>query len=86
MAIVEMYYKPTCPFCKRAKQLLDFKNVTIDHYINIVEHPEKRIEMIRRAKGRKTVPQIFINDQHIGGSDDLFALDRKGDLDNLLEI
>lgn len=85
MAKVEMYYKPTCPFCKRAKQLLDSKNVTIDNYVNILEHPEKREEMIKRAEGRTTVPQIFINDIPIGGCDDLFALDQKGRLDNLLK-
>ncbi len=85
MAKVEMYYKLACPFCKRAKQLLDSKNIVIDNYINILKHPEKRDEMIKRAEGRKTVPQIFINDIPIGGCDDLFALDRKGQLDNLLK-
>ncbi len=84
MAKVEMYYKPTCPFCHRAKVLLDKKNIVLDEYINIIEQPERRAEMMERANGRSTVPQIFINEQPIGGCDDLFALEASGRLDTLL--
>ncbi len=85
MAKIEMYYKPTCPFCKRAKQLLDSKGQKLHSYINITEQPEKRDEMIKRSEGRTTVPQIFIDGIHIGGCDDLFALEAKGRLDGLLK-
>lgn len=84
MAKVEMYYKPTCPYCQRAKALLDSKNVVLEEYINISAEPERRAEMIERAGGRTTVPQIFINGQSVGGCDDLFALNSAGKLDELL--
>ncbi|MFV0432122.1 MAG: glutaredoxin 3 [Alphaproteobacteria bacterium] len=84
MAKVEIYYKPTCPFCHRALALLEQKGVYIDEQINIIEHPERRDEMIKRAEGRQTVPQIFIDNQPIGGCDDLFALEKSGKLDELL--
>lgn len=79
-----MYYKPTCPYCQRAKALLDSKNVVLEEYINISAEPERRAEMIERAGGRTTVPQIFINGQSVGGCDDLFALNSAGKLDELL--
>lgn len=85
MAIVEMYYKPTCPFCRKAKALLDSKSVVIDNYVDITVETEKRAEMIERSFGKTTVPQIFINKQHIGGCDDLFALEAQGKLDDLLK-
>lgn len=83
MAKVEIYTKGYCPFCHRAKALLKRKGV------RFVEHPVERNrtlerEMIERANGGFTVPQIFIGDRHIGGSDDLDALDRSGKLDGLL--
>lgn len=82
MAEVLIYTKGYCPYCVRAKQLLDSKNV---NYVEIAidEIPAKRDEMIARS-GRTTVPQIFINNQHVGGCDDLYALERQGSLDKLL--
>ncbi|MGB1298997.1 MAG: glutaredoxin 3 [Psychrobium sp.] len=82
MANVTIYSRSWCSFCKRAKALLDSKEVAFDT-IDIEEQPEKRDEMIERT-GRTSVPQIFINDQAIGGCDDLFALHASGDLDKLL--
>ena len=83
MARVEIYTKFFCPYCARAKRLLDEKGVGYDEF-EISGGGEKREEMIQRAGGRTTVPQIFIEGQHIGGSDDLAALDRGGKLDALL--
>jgi glutaredoxin 3 len=82
MAKIEMYTKATCPFCHKAKALLKGKGATFTE-IAIDSHPEKREEMIARS-GRTTVPQIFIDDQHIGGCDDLHALDARNGLDSLL--
>ena len=83
MAEVVLYTKPGCPYCIRAMALLDSKGV---EYENIVasNDPEKKAEMVQRANGRATFPQIFIDGRHIGGSDDLHALDRQGELDPLL--
>ncbi|PRH58710.1 glutaredoxin 3 [Yersinia pestis] len=78
----EMYTKATCPFCHRAKALLNAKGAAF-HEIAIDNDPAKREEMIARS-GRTTVPQIFIDGQHIGGCDDLHALDARGGLDPLL--
>lgn len=83
MAKVELYTKDFCPYCKRAIVLLESKGVAFDN-TEIQEFPEQREVMINRAGGRTTVPQIFINDQHIGGCDDLMALDAQGELDPLL--
>ncbi|PIJ49670.1 glutaredoxin 3 [Erwinia sp. OLTSP20] len=83
MANVEIYTKATCPFCHRAKALLSQKGVTY-HEIAIDGDADKREEMIARS-GRTTVPQIFINAQHIGGCDDLYALDGRAGLDPLLK-
>lgn len=83
MAKVEIYTKAFCPYCYRAKHLLDGKGVDYIEY-DITMGGPKRQEMIQRAQGRTTVPQVFIDDRHIGGSDDLSALDRRGDLDPLL--
>ena len=83
MARVEIYTKFFCPYCARAKRLLDEKGVGYDEF-EISGGGEKREEMIQRAGGRTTVPQIFIEGRHIGGSDDLAALDRGGKLDALL--
>ncbi|WP_333571630.1 glutaredoxin 3 [Sphingomonas sp.] len=83
MAKVEIYTKAFCPYCTRAKQLLTSKGAAFEEY-DITMGGAKRAEMLERAPGRTTVPQIFIDGQHIGGSDDLAALDRKGGLDPLL--
>jgi len=80
MPRVEIYSTLFCPYCSRAKSLLDRKGVK---YINfdIIEDNSKREEMLKRAGGRTSVPQIFIDGEHIGGCDDLYALDRAGKLD-----
>ena len=83
MPKVEIYTKFLCPYCTRAKKLLGDKGVTFEEY-DITMGGPKRAEMLDRAKGGSTVPQIFINDQHVGGSDDLAALERAGKLDGLL--
>ncbi|MDO5621782.1 MAG: glutaredoxin 3 [Paracoccus sp. (in: a-proteobacteria)] len=83
MAKVEIYTTPTCPYCKRAKTLLQSKNVTYTE-IDVSRDPSLRDAMTARANGRRTVPQIFIDDKGIGGSDDLHALDAQGKLDALL--
>lgn len=83
MARVEIYTKFLCPYCARAKKLLSSKDVEFEEY-EISGGGEKRAEMIQRANGRTTVPQIFIDDHHVGGSDDLAELEREGKLDALL--
>lgn len=80
MAQVEMYTTMFCPYCARARTLLRNKGVAFVD-IDILEQPERRAEMIQRAGGRFTVPQIFIDGAHIGGCDDLIALDHAGELD-----
>ncbi len=83
MAKVEIYTKFLCPYCTRAKSLLASKGVAAEEY-DITMGGAKRAEMLDRSGGRSTVPQIFIDGRHIGGSDDLAALDRAGGLDPLL--
>jgi glutaredoxin 3 len=83
VARVEMYTKSFCPYCVRAAHLLQTKGVDVRTYPVDGGGP-KREEMIQRANGRTTVPQIFIDDRHIGGCDDLFELERAGSLDRLL--
>jgi len=83
MPKVEIYTKMFCPYCVRAKKLLADKGVSFEEYDITMGGPQ-RAEMIQRAQGRTTVPQIFIDDAHIGGSDDLAALERAGKLDPLL--
>ena len=83
MARVEIYVKSTCGFCHRARQLLDSKGVDYEAH-ELTWGSPLREEMIQRAHGRTTVPQIFIDGQHIGGSDDLAALEQAGKLDPLL--
>ncbi|MAW99760.1 MAG: glutaredoxin 3 [Sphingomonas sp.] len=83
MAKVEIYTKAFCPYCSRAKALLDQKGADYVEY-DITMDQAKRAEMIDRASGGMTVPQIFIDDRHIGGSDELAALDRQQGLDPLL--
>lgn len=83
MARVEIYTKFFCPYCARAKRLLDEKGVAYEEF-EISGGGDKREEMIQRSDGRTTVPQIFVEGQHIGGSDDLAELERGGKLDALL--
>ena len=77
-----MYSKSWCPYCRMAKRLLAAKGQKWDE-IDVEERPERRREMVERS-GRSTVPQIWIDDQHIGGFDELSRLDASGDLDRLL--
>lgn len=83
MVQVEIYVKTSCPYCYRAQRLLEAKGVEYETYVLDFGGP-RREEMIHRAAGRTTVPQIFINGRHIGGCDDLYALDRQGKLETLL--
>jgi glutaredoxin 3 len=85
MPRVEIYISPWCPFCARAKALLEKKCVAYE-VIDVDADSAAREVMIARAQGRRTVPQIFIDDRHVGGSDDLAALDRQGKLDTMLGI
>ncbi|WP_068075839.1 glutaredoxin 3 [Novosphingobium lentum] len=84
-AKVEIYTKWGCPYCMRAKALLGGKGVEVEEY-DITMGGPKRAEMLDRAPGRTTVPQVFIDGLHVGGSDDLAALDRAGKLDALLGL
>ena len=83
MATVEIYTKAFCPYCSRAMRLLAGKGVEPTEY-DITFGGAQRQEMIQRANGRTTVPQVFIDGRHIGGSDDLAALEARGGLDPLL--
>jgi glutaredoxin 3 len=83
VARVEIYVKSTCGFCYRALQLLDAKGADYEAY-ELTWGSPRREEMIQRANGRTTVPQVFIDGQHIGGCEDLYALDRQGKLEQLL--
>jgi glutaredoxin 3 len=85
MARVEIYSTMWCPYCSRAKSLLRQKGVEFTD-IDVEADPGRRAEMVRRAGGRRTVPQIFIDGEHIGGCDDMVALDRAGRLDPKLGI
>ena len=82
MSKVQIYTTNWCPYCNAAKALLDDKGVVYDE-IDVTD-PQLRMDMIQRAHGRRTVPQIFIGEQHVGGYDDLSALERRGQLDPLL--
>jgi glutaredoxin 3 len=83
MPLVEVYTTPYCPYCLAAKELLRRKGVTFVE-ISVAGAPERRAEMVKRAGGRFTVPQIFIGPTHVGGCDDLYELDDAGKLDPLL--
>ena len=83
MPVVEIYVKSFCSYCWRAKALLDSKGIKFEE-ISIDFGGPDRQTMIQRANGRTTVPQIFINQRHIGGCDDLLALERSGQLDELI--
>jgi glutaredoxin 3 len=85
MAEVDIYTTMWCPYCARAKSLLERKGVAYRE-ISLDEEPGRRAEMVQRAHGGRTVPQIFINGEHVGGCDDIQALDRAGKLDAKLGI
>ena len=86
MARILMYCTRVCPYCIRAEQLLAKKGIAVDtiEKIRVDDFPEKREEMMRLT-GRRTVPQIFIGDRHVGGFDDMAELDAAGELDPLLQ-
>ncbi len=84
MATIEVYSGVFCPYCMRAKALLKKKGLAFVEY-NIQTEPEKGKEMLRRSGGVRTVPQIFINDRHVGGCDELYALERRKELDAWLK-
>jgi glutaredoxin 3 len=81
--VVTMYVTDWCPYCSRAKNLLTEKSVTFSE-INVDDEPKSREAMIARS-GRRTVPQIFIGEKHVGGCDDLLALEHSGELDRLIQ-
>ncbi|KRS19340.1 glutaredoxin 3 [Roseovarius indicus] len=83
MKPVEIYTSPLCGFCHAAKRLLTEKGVSFSE-IDVLANPKRKAEMIERASGGRTVPQIFVGDTHVGGCDELYALDRAGKLDPLL--
>ncbi|HEY4199090.1 MAG TPA: glutaredoxin 3 [Devosiaceae bacterium] len=84
MPKVEIYTTPYCPYCHAAKALLDEKGVPYTE--TTVTDPDDRAAMTQRANGRRTVPQIFVGETHVGGYDDMAALDRSGQLDPLLRV
>ena len=83
MQKVTIYLTGLCPFCWRAKRFFDVKGVDYEE-IDIMAHPERRSEMVRRSGGLTSVPQVFIGELHIGGSDELVAFDQSGALDSIL--
>lgn len=83
MQTVEIYTSPLCGFCHSAKRLLQKKGVNFSE-INVLAQPARKSEMMKRANGSHTVPQIFVGETHVGGCDDLYALDQAGKLDALL--
>lgn len=83
MQQVEIYTTPLCGFCHAAKRLLSSKGVSFSE-VDVARYPERRGEMLGRSGGRHTVPQIFVGQTHVGGCDDLYALERAGKLDTLL--
>ncbi|MGY8992276.1 MAG: glutaredoxin 3 [Rhodospirillales bacterium] len=84
MPDIDIYTTPFCPYCSHAKKLLSNKGVEFTE-IDLMRDPGRRQEMLDRANGGYTVPQIFIDQQHIGGCDELYALDQQGGLDPLLQ-
>ncbi len=84
MATVEIYTSKTCPYCIKAKQLLESKGIKYQEY-----HADEKLEVaqesVRRSGGKVTVPQIFIDNNHVGGCDELYALEREGKLDPMLK-
>ncbi len=83
MAQVEIYTTNVCPYCVKAKRLLDAKDVDYKE-IDLTGDDEGRMDLLKKSNGMRTVPQIFINGQHIGGCDNLYELEDKGELDRLL--
>jgi glutaredoxin 3 len=83
MQPVKIYTTPFCPYCARAKSLLTKKGVTFEE-VDVMMDDKARDEMLAKSGGSRTVPQIFVGGTHVGGSDDLYALDRDGKLDSLL--
>ncbi|MDB2578035.1 MAG: glutaredoxin 3 [Tateyamaria sp.] len=83
MPQIEIYTSPLCGFCHAAKRLLNEKGASFSE-VDVLQNPERKPEMINRANGGRTVPQIFVGDIHVGGCDDLYALERAGKLDALL--
>ena len=83
MRTIEIYTSPLCGFCHAAKRLLNQKGVSFTE-IDVSRDPDRRREMMQRANGRRTVPQIFVGPTHVGGCDDLYALERAGKLDPLI--
>ena len=84
MSKVLIYTGPSCPYCVAAKTLLKNKNVSFEE-INLGEQPDKMNEMLQKSGGRRTVPQIFIGETHVGGSDELHALEKAGKLNSLID-
>ncbi|ADO43799.1 glutaredoxin 3 [Ketogulonicigenium vulgare] len=84
MKPVQIYTTPTCGYCAAAKRLLTSKGVSYAE-VDVAAHPARRAEMMERAGGRRTVPQIFIDGQHVGGCDDLYELNETGKLDPMLQ-
>jgi len=82
---VVIYTGPSCPYCVAAKTLLKNKNISFEE-INLGEQPDKMNEMLQKSGGRRTVPQIFIGETHIGGSDELHTLEKAGKLNSLLDF
>jgi glutaredoxin 3 len=88
MPMIEIYTQPWCPYCSRAMRLLAGKGAPMGIDLREIEAPHgspERAESVRRSGGLTSVPQIFIDGRHVGGCDDLMALDRKGELDGLLQ-
>lgn len=85
MQPVEIYTSPLCGFCHAAKRLLTQKGIAFSE-VDVLAEPSRRSEMMDRAGGRHTVPQIFVGEIHVGGCDDLFDLERAGKLDSLLAL
>lgn len=83
MSNIDVYFWPTCPYCKKAMALLDSKGVTYAKH-DMTDKEDERLALASRTGGRVSMPQIFINGEHIGGCDDLHDLDAKGALDKLL--
>ncbi|MBF0455237.1 MAG: glutaredoxin 3 [Magnetococcales bacterium] len=83
MAQVIIYSTTVCPYCVRAKMLLEKKGANFEE-INLTKNPERREEMLAKTGGKRTVPQIFIGDKYVGGCDDLYELELDGELEKLL--
>ncbi|MDB3873463.1 glutaredoxin 3 [Pelagibacteraceae bacterium] len=85
MVNIDIYTTPYCPFCIRAKKLLANKKVEFNE-IDLSENPDKFEEMLSKSNGARTVPQIFVNGEHIGDCDHIHDLDQKGELDKILKV